>query len=250
MSTYVMSDIHGHIKLFDRMLKKIQFSEQDHLYILGDIIDKGPEPVKLLQKIATMQNVTFLQGNHEDMMLDYFYTRDWSLWYMNGGYYTDSLLEEEVSELEYQALMRFVEAAPLVIPDLQVGDNHFYLSHAGYIDINQLKNVYPDKEMLNHQDLYNFNPYRIQDLLWDRTEPPQTDFYIITGHTPVNHRDLNNQNKKIYKKNHFFDIDCGCAGIIFKQFGQLSCLRLDDFAEFYVKYTKKEAEKIVEEFSL
>ena len=37
--TYVMSDIHGMGALLEKMLEKLSFSEEDVLYILGDMID-------------------------------------------------------------------------------------------------------------------------------------------------------------------------------------------------------------------
>ena len=43
MSTYVMSDFHGRHDLFLRMLEKISFCEEDTLYILGDVADRGPD---------------------------------------------------------------------------------------------------------------------------------------------------------------------------------------------------------------
>lgn len=39
--TYVMSDIHGMAHLLKQMLEKICFSDEDQLYILGDMIDPG-----------------------------------------------------------------------------------------------------------------------------------------------------------------------------------------------------------------
>lgn len=42
--TYVMSDIHGMAELLEKMLRKIAFSPADMLYILGDMIDRGPDP--------------------------------------------------------------------------------------------------------------------------------------------------------------------------------------------------------------
>ena len=42
--TYVMSDIHGMSHLLKEMLEKIRFSAEDRLYILGDMIDRGPDP--------------------------------------------------------------------------------------------------------------------------------------------------------------------------------------------------------------
>ena len=49
MATYVLSDIHGEYAMLRKMLEKINFSDQDTLYVLGDVIDRGPHPVKALQ---------------------------------------------------------------------------------------------------------------------------------------------------------------------------------------------------------
>ena len=68
MSTYCISDIHGNFKAFLEMLDIIAFGDDDELYVLGDIIDKGPSSAEML-KWATdaPSNVHFLRGNHEDM---------------------------------------------------------------------------------------------------------------------------------------------------------------------------------------
>ena len=36
---YVMSDIHGQYDKYLAMMDKIRFSDDDHLYIIGDVID-------------------------------------------------------------------------------------------------------------------------------------------------------------------------------------------------------------------
>ena len=66
---YVMSDIHGHKKEFDSLLEQIQFSDEDTLYVLGDVADKGSEPIAILKQIMTPPNMKMLLGNHEHMML-------------------------------------------------------------------------------------------------------------------------------------------------------------------------------------
>ena len=43
LSTYVMSDIHGNYRAYKAMLEKINFNREDMLYILGDILDRGPK---------------------------------------------------------------------------------------------------------------------------------------------------------------------------------------------------------------
>lgn len=38
---YCVSDIHGELDKFERMLRLIRFSDADHLYIIGDVIGHG-----------------------------------------------------------------------------------------------------------------------------------------------------------------------------------------------------------------
>ena len=51
--TYVMSDIHAMAELFWKMLDKIQFSDRDTLYILGDMIDRGPDQMCIRDRTQT-----------------------------------------------------------------------------------------------------------------------------------------------------------------------------------------------------
>lgn len=70
MATYVISDIHGEYDKFLELLKMIKFKETDTLYVLGDILDRGPHPIKVLKKLMEMPNVICIVGNHEIMALE------------------------------------------------------------------------------------------------------------------------------------------------------------------------------------
>ena len=70
MATYIMSDLHGDWGHFRLMLFKIKFSSADQLYIIGDVVDRGPHGIKLLQYVRNQQNMTLLMGNHELMLLE------------------------------------------------------------------------------------------------------------------------------------------------------------------------------------
>ena len=72
MSHYVVSDVHGEDDRWKAMLEKIHFSAQDTLYILGDVVDRGPHGVEILQEIMRTPNMKMLLGNHEFMCLRYF----------------------------------------------------------------------------------------------------------------------------------------------------------------------------------
>lgn len=66
---YVISDIHGCFEEFKSLLKQIHFSSSDELYLLGDFIDRGPEPIKLIQFIMLYPNIYPILGNHEYMAM-------------------------------------------------------------------------------------------------------------------------------------------------------------------------------------
>lgn len=69
--TYVMSDLHGMYDRFIAMLEKIDFSDSDELFIIGDIIDRGERPVDILEYVMDKPNITVLLGNHEVMARDF-----------------------------------------------------------------------------------------------------------------------------------------------------------------------------------
>lgn len=61
---YVISDIHGNKEAFDTIPSLIGLRPEDHLYILGDMIDRGSYDVGLLQQIRTMErNKRYVRGH-------------------------------------------------------------------------------------------------------------------------------------------------------------------------------------------
>lgn len=69
MSTYLMSDIHGCYEQYRELLQKINFTAEDELYVLGDAVDRGPEPIKVLLDLMSRENVSFIMGNHDAVAL-------------------------------------------------------------------------------------------------------------------------------------------------------------------------------------
>ena len=63
--TYVMSDLHGRYEQYRRMLETIGFSDEDELYILGDVVDRGPRPIEILTDMSMRANVYPILGNHD-----------------------------------------------------------------------------------------------------------------------------------------------------------------------------------------
>ena len=63
--TYAISDIHGNYAKYIRLLQTINLCPTDTLYILGDVVDRGPEPMKILLDMMSRPNVVPILGNHE-----------------------------------------------------------------------------------------------------------------------------------------------------------------------------------------
>ena len=72
---YVISDIHAHGDLLEKLLEKIEYSKEDLFLILGDSCDRGNELEKtyeILFKLQKESNLIHLIGNHEKMLEDYY----------------------------------------------------------------------------------------------------------------------------------------------------------------------------------
>ena len=48
---------------------KITIGEEDELYVLGDAMDRGPEPIRVIRDLMNRPNVFYVMGNHDSMFL-------------------------------------------------------------------------------------------------------------------------------------------------------------------------------------
>ena len=53
MATYVIGDIHGEFEQLKILLETMKFNDNDELYVMGDVVDRGPDPIKTLQYLMT-----------------------------------------------------------------------------------------------------------------------------------------------------------------------------------------------------
>ena len=67
---YCISDIHGEFDRYQTMLEEIHLTDNDTLYVIGDVIDRAPGGVDVLEDIMARKNVVMLMGDHEQMCLD------------------------------------------------------------------------------------------------------------------------------------------------------------------------------------
>lgn len=211
---YVMSDIHGEIDKYRAMLKLIDLSPADTLYILGDVIDRKPSGVDILLDIMNRDNAVMLLGNHEQMCLDTLGPRSVygsrQLWQSNGGSPTRRELLYMRTPEELADIIRFLLGLPEHL-EVMVNGQAFYLVHG-----------YPTEA--------GYGP------LWERPDPdgprPFPDKTVIVGHTPTVFLTEQTDHFHIWHGDGIIDIDCGCGNQT--EMRRLACLRLEDFAEFYV----------------
>jgi len=117
VSTYVISDVHGHLEDLRAVLAKngliddeARWTGTDHeLWMLGDLVDRGPDGIGVIRLMRSLQEqaperVHVLLGNHEALMLGYHLfpgTRFAEVWLVNGGRPADqdALTDDEVAWL-------------------------------------------------------------------------------------------------------------------------------------------------------
>lgn len=213
-----MSDLHGCYDKFIKLLDIIEFKDNDELYIIGDVLDRGDKSLDIVDYIMPRKNIILLKGNHEQMCIDFYENNDIS-WHFNGGQRTHYNLFNR--DLVYkESLYKYLKKLPFI----KVIDK-FILVHAGLHFSN-------DSDYLSIDDF--IKQQKEDDCLWDRSnigkERKYGDYTVICGHTPVQVITNNYDDVRIIKKNGTIYIDCGC---IFLN-GKLACLRLDDMAEFYI----------------
>lgn len=58
----VISDIHGYSLALDRVLADIDQHDIDHIIVAGDLVESGPDPLGVLERLAS-RDLTVIQGN-------------------------------------------------------------------------------------------------------------------------------------------------------------------------------------------
>ena len=66
---FFVGDLHGQLKMLEAMLEHVRFDpECDRLIAVGDVIDRGPSSVELLQMLSDHAWFLSCRGNHEELL--------------------------------------------------------------------------------------------------------------------------------------------------------------------------------------
>ena len=230
---YVCSDLHGCDPAdFQRLLDRAGFGQEDFLFVLGDVIDRGEHGAELLLWLTQQPNMALILGNHEAMLLACSFvfeeveeeklgllTADrlgmLQDWMANGASPTlngfRELLRQD-AELVW-GILDYLREAPLY-ECLEAGGQKFVLVHAG------LGNFRPDRKL---------EDYGPDELLLDRPclrSRYYEDAKVIFGHTPTLCYGQEYKGKPIFTDTWICidgGVSFGCAPLL---------LRLDDMQWF------------------
>ncbi len=226
---YCCSDIHGCYEKYLALLKRIGFSDDDTLFVLGDAIDRGTDSIALLKDMMLRPNVIPIMGNHEYMALQVLrglmkeITDDsivgfeetlqmMLLWQKEGGDQTLSAFQKLSRDEQYAIVEYLLEFS--YYEEICVNGNDFVLVHAGL-------DHFDEKRLLED--------YALHELIFNRLDYDRTYFkdrYLVSGHTPTR---LIHGKDEVYQEHHHIAIDCGC---VFG--GKLAAVCLDTLELYYV----------------
>lgn len=227
---YVVSDLHGSNKKFQKLLEEIRFADRDIMYVLGDIVDYGEESIELLCDLSMRFNVIPIVGEHDyravrllralnDMLNDGVRPDsetigEMAAWMEDGG----AKVMEDFKALDAdirEGLLEYLEDMSLY-EELEVGKEKYLLVHAGIADY--------DPEV----PLEDYMPEDFFSEAIDTQHELIDGVTVIAGHVPT-YMIEGADNGKIYYGEGSIIIDCGAA------FGEpLACLCLDNGKEYYI----------------
>ncbi|MBN2299370.1 MAG: serine/threonine protein phosphatase [Deltaproteobacteria bacterium] len=175
--TYAIGDIHGCLDKLQDLLTRITPCKDDLIIFLGDYIDRGPYPKKVVDfliDLAAQIPCIFLRGNHEDMFLEFLeYGTNKNIFFANGGLKT---IDSYIQPGPFSSHSRVARCLPEPHRDFYAclkwyhEDKDYIYVHAG---------IKPDIPMPQQNR---------RDLIWVRDEfifsSTGLEKKVIFGHTP------------------------------------------------------------------
>ena len=200
---WIIGDIHGCLSELEILLDRI--GSEAHLIFVGDYIDRGPDSFQVVERLLREKHrSTFLMGNHEAMMLNFFKSPNspghtaWTYW-ANGGQETLRSYGLKEDETNFELL-----------PDKH---REFYKNLELYYEGDDFIVVHAGVRPSESQDM---KKQYMEDLLWIRMEWIRSEHLwagkkVYYGHTPSLYiYGPDRQQRPIYGKNSV-GIDTGCV---------------------------------------
>lgn len=230
---YVIGDIHGDKEKYDAMLEKLSPTDNDTVFVLGDIINVSDKGIEILQDMMYRPNVYPVSGEHEYMAKKIFP--------LISGYSSIEEASEKLSGEDKELFEKWLtmkstkttedflsldeEGKESIIDylsefepyeEITAGGKDFVLCHSGIDGFEE------DKDLSE----YDEEAFVYADTDYNRIYFP--DKYLVTGHTPTALIDRS-LTGKVYSKKRHLAIDCGCG-----YGGRLAAVCLDKLKVYYI----------------
>ena len=162
----IIGDVHGHYDTLLTLLEKLAPNNDDEIYFLGDLIDRGPQSAQVVDFVIKNAYPCLL-GNHEQMLLNTLGlgeidNHQLQAWLYSGGYKTLISYNHKIPPEH----IRWLKTLPSY---LDLGD--IWLVHGGVAP------TIPLEEQTSQQMCW------IRDEFHSIRQPYFPDKLIITGHT-------------------------------------------------------------------
>ena len=227
--TYAVANLHGCFDKFKKLLKKINFTDSDVMYVLGDIVDYGEQPIELLCDLSMRYNVIPILGECDLRALEMLTELDKML----GGASPDPEIIGRMTEWIQEGGMKTMEGFKALDDDMKEGVLEYLEDMSLYEEVE----VRGKKYLLVHAGIADYTPdsdledYMPEDFISESPDPnyPLIDgVTLVVGHRPTYEID-GAEKGKIYHGEGSIFIDCGAA-----YDEPLGCLCLETGKEYYI----------------
>jgi len=174
--TIVIGDIHGCYDQLMNLLILCDYKESDLVVLTGDLVDRGPKPVEVLEWCLNNNNVRCVQGNHDNKLMRLMKGNDVKL--TNGLLFTSNKIDQ-LSEERKDKILAVIQAMPNIIRILDINNKPTYVVHAG------IDGRIPVTKQSVQNTLYmrGINPKNYMDIfdgIWHETITGE--YNVICGH--------------------------------------------------------------------
>lgn len=187
MRKFVIGDIHGGLKAIVQILEKANVLPDDLLIFLGDYVDgwsESPEVLDFLINLNESNNCIFIKGNHDDLLLNYLKTGNYSEeWFKHGGKST-LIAYESVTRERKNKHIQFLEN----LVNYYLDDENRLFIHAGFTNVKGIDFEYFKPMFYWDRTLWECAVSLNQNLTFEsELYPNRLKLYkeIFIGHTPV-----------------------------------------------------------------
>ena len=203
----VITDIHGCAKTFKKLVRRVELTRNDHLFLLGDFINRGPRSKQVIDFVLKLEkegySVYCLMGNHEETILHIVDTKPDELKMLLETRNAMNLLNKRGNVRS--RFFRFMRSLPYYY---ELDD--YYLVHAGF-------NMKIKKPLTDKHAMAWVRSFSLKKKLNKKN--------VIFGHTPSKiakiRRQIKNNTKSIC-------LDNGCSHTYLgKEYSALLCFDLD-----------------------